>query len=138
MYNHGSHPIPGGAISAHAVCSVFHPRPDRVHYHEPARKRNALNYDLAAELKQVFEAAEKDESSKIIALKAEGKVFCAGADLEYLQRLQSFDYHDNLADSNHLMQLFHQIYSLKKVVIGQVHGHAVAGGCGLASACDFS
>jgi methylglutaconyl-CoA hydratase len=103
-----------------------------------SEKRNALNYDVVAELKQVFETAEKDETCKIVVLRAEGKVFCAGADLEYLQRLQSFDYHDNLADSNHLMQLFHQIYSLKKVVIGQVHGHAVAGGCGLASVCDFS
>jgi methylglutaconyl-CoA hydratase len=101
-------------------------------------KRNALNYEMVAELKQAFEAAEKDEACKVIVLRAEGKVFCAGVDLEYLQRLQAFDFHDNLADSNHLMQLFHQIYSLKKVVIAQVHGAAIAGGCGLAAVCDFS
>nr|GFC78695.1 hypothetical protein [Tanacetum cinerariifolium] len=35
-------------------------------------------------------------------------------------------------------QLFHQIYTLKKVVIGQVQGHALAGGCGLAALCDFT
>jgi methylglutaconyl-CoA hydratase len=117
----------------------YHTR-DRIGYitlNRPA-KRNALNYEMVAELKQAFEAAEKDDRSKVVVLRAEGKVFCAGADLEYLQRLQSFDYHDNLADSNHLMQLFHQIYTLKKVVIGQVHGHALAGGCGLAGVCDFS
>lgn len=117
----------------------YHSR-DRIGYITLNRpeKRNALNFEMVAELKQAFEVAEKDDACKIIVLRAEGKVFCAGVDLEYLQKLQSFDYHDNLADSNHLMQLFHQIYTLKKVVIGQVHGHALAGGCGLAAVCDFS
>jgi methylglutaconyl-CoA hydratase len=35
------------------------------------------------------------------------------------------------------MQLFHQVYTLKKLVIAQVHGHAIAGGCGLAAVCDL-
>ncbi|GAB3819402.1 hypothetical protein GCM10028895_17790 [Pontibacter rugosus] len=73
----------------------------------------------------------------MIVLRAEGKVFCAGADLEYLQQLQENDYQENLLDSTHLMELFRAIYTLKKVVIAQVHGHAIAGGCGLAAICDF-
>ncbi len=71
-------------------------------------------------------------------LRAAGDVFCAGADLGYIQELQGFGYTDNLDDSTHLMQLFHQIYTLKKVVIGQVQGHALAGGCGLAAICDIT
>lgn len=101
-------------------------------------KRNALNADVVTELKQAFEYAENDADCKVIVLRAAGDVFCAGADLGYIQELQNFGYTDNLEDSTHLMQLFHQIYTLKKVVIGQVQGHALAGGCGLAAICDIS
>lgn len=101
-------------------------------------KRNALNYEVVTELKSAFEQAEADETVKVVVLRANGAVFCAGADLEYLQQLQANTFQENLEDSTHLMQLFYQIYTLKKVVIGQVHGHAIAGGCGLATICDFS
>jgi methylglutaconyl-CoA hydratase len=103
-----------------------------------AEKRNALSSDMVSELKVAFEYAEDDETCKVIVLRAAGDVFCAGADLAYIQELQNFSYADNLADSTHLMQLFHQIYTLNKVVIAQVQGHALAGGCGLASICDFA
>ncbi|NEM97330.1 enoyl-CoA hydratase/isomerase family protein [Pontibacter burrus] len=102
-----------------------------------AEKRNALNYEVVSELKRAFAAAEEDDVCKVIVLRAEGKVFCAGADLEYIQKLQSNDYQENLLDSTHLMELFRMIYTLKKVVIAQIHGHAIAGGCGLAAICDF-
>jgi methylglutaconyl-CoA hydratase len=101
-------------------------------------KRNALSADVVTELKQAFETAEADDDVKVIILRASGDVFCAGADVKYLQELQANTYQENLADSTHLMQLFHQIYTLKKVVIGQVQGHALAGGCGLAALCDFT
>ncbi len=101
-------------------------------------KRNALNYEVVAELKQVFEVAEGDDDCKVIVLRANGRAFSAGADLESIQEMQDYDYNDNLADSTHLMQLFLQIYTLKKVVIAQIQGHAIAGGCGLASLCDFA
>ncbi|GAB3226863.1 enoyl-CoA hydratase-related protein [Hymenobacter seoulensis] len=101
-------------------------------------KRNALSAEMVTELKHAFEFAEDDEACKVIVLRAAGEVFCAGADLAYIQELQGFGYNDNLADSTHLMQLFHQIYTLKKVVIGEVQGHALAGGCGLATICDFA
>jgi methylglutaconyl-CoA hydratase len=100
-------------------------------------KRNALSYDLIRELKTRFAEAEKDTGAKIIVLKAMGDAFCAGADLAYLQQLQNFSFEENQADSNHLKELFLQIYRLEKVVIAQVQGHALAGGCGLANVCDF-
>lgn len=101
-------------------------------------KRNALSFDVVSELKDAFLDAEQDPEVKVVVLRANGKVFCAGADLEYLQQLQKNSYADNLADSSHLKDLFHQIYTHKKVVIAQVHGHAIAGGCGLATVCDIS
>jgi len=101
-------------------------------------KRNALSYDLVGELKTCFDQAENDGSVKVIVLKANGDTFCAGADLAYLQDLQEFSFEQNVADSNHLKDLFLKIYTLKKVVIAQVQGHALAGGCGLATVCDFT
>lgn len=101
-------------------------------------KRNALSHELVSELKDYFIRAEADENVKVVVLKANGEAFCAGADLGYLQQLQSFTYEENLKDSNHLKDLFLKIYTLNKVVIAQVQGHALAGGCGLATVCDFA
>jgi methylglutaconyl-CoA hydratase len=113
---------------------------DRVGYITLNRpeKRNALNYDVVRQLQQAFEVAENDDACKVIVLQGRGEVFCAGADLQYLQGLTANTFGENLHDSTHLMQLFQQIYTLKKVVIGQVHGHAIAGGCGLAAICDIT
>src|SRR5690606_36418588 len=61
-----------------------------------------------------------------------------GADLEYLQKLQHNTFEENLTDSTILMELYKKIYLLKKVVIAQVNGHAIAGGAGLVSVCDFA
>jgi methylglutaconyl-CoA hydratase len=112
---------------------------DRVGYIALNRpeKRNALSGDMVTELKAAFARAEEDETVKVIVLKANGEAFCAGADLAYLQQLQQFSLEENLLDSNHLKDLFQQIYQLKKVVIAHVQGHALAGGCGLATICDF-
>ena len=100
-------------------------------------KRNALNSEVVTELSKAFHNAEHDENVKVIVLKANGEVFSAGADLDYLKKLQSNSFEENLADSNLLKRLFEQIYSQPKIVIAQVQGHAIAGGCGLASVCDF-
>lgn len=112
---------------------------DRVAYITLNRpeKRNALNHELVAALKDAFDKAAQDVTAKVIVLKANGEAFCAGADLEYLQQLQQFSFEENLQDSNHLKELFFKIYTHPKIVIAQVQGHALAGGCGLATVCDF-
>ena len=58
-------------------------------------KRNAFNFGLVTELKQALEDAEKDENVKVILLSANGEVFSAGADLGYLQQMQSFSKEQN-------------------------------------------
>lgn len=100
-------------------------------------KKNALNSEMVVDLKNSFSRAESDQAVKAIVLRANGDVFCSGADLESLQRLQKNSFEENLKDSNQLKDLFLQIYTLKKIVIAQVQGHALAGGCGLATVCDF-
>ena len=113
---------------------------DRVAYITLNRpdKRNALNFELVGELIKSFLKAEESPEVKVIVLKANGKAFCAGADLDYLKRLQQFDFDQNLQDSTHLRNLFELIYRLSKPVIAQIQGHAIAGGAGLATVCDFS
>lgn len=101
-------------------------------------KRNALNYDLVTELKTTLDIIENDSTVKVVILKGEGKAFCAGADLEYIQNLQKYTYEENIEDSNHLKELFLKIYNFPKVIIASIHGAAIAGGCGLATICDFS
>lgn len=110
------------------IASITLNRPD---------KSNALSPELVAELRLGFKAADDDPDVKIIVLKANGDVFCAGADLTYLQDLQSNSFEQNLADSQHLKELYVQIYQCRKAVIAQVHAHALAGGCGLVTVCDF-
>lgn len=100
-------------------------------------KRNALNPELVAQLTAAFNKAEKDNDVKVIVLRANGSTFSAGADLSYLQQLQQNTYEENLADSENLKNLFTTIYYHPKVVIAQVEGHAIAGGCGLATVCDI-
>ena len=100
-------------------------------------KRNALNPQLVAELTAAFKEAEERTDVKIVILKAAGEVFSAGADLAYLQQLQQNTYEENIEDSSRLKDLFQTIYSTSKVVIAQVEGHAIAGGCGLAALCDL-
>ncbi len=100
-------------------------------------KKNALNPQLVEDLTQAFLDASTNDSVKVVILKAEGDVFSAGADLEYLQQLQTNTFEENLQDSNNLRILFSLIYNHPKIVIAQVEGHAIAGGCGLATICDF-
>lgn len=111
------------------ICTIRLNRPE---------KRNAFNSQLVNELKTAIISADNDEQIKIIILKGEGEVFSAGADLAYLQSLQKNSYAENLADSKNLMEVYHLIYTLSKPVIAQIEGHAIAGGCGLVTVCDFA
>jgi methylglutaconyl-CoA hydratase len=110
------------------VCNIVLNRPE---------KRNALDDLMVTELQTAFQKAGEDPSVKVVHLSARGPAFSAGADLEYLRRLSSFDLEQNRADSLQLARLFETIYFLGKPVIAVVNGPALAGGCGLASVCDF-
>lgn len=101
-------------------------------------KRNALNFTMVSELLEAFKTAELDAEVKVCVLRANGKAFCAGADLDYLKQLQAYDFDQNLQDSSHLKSLFEWIYKMGKPVIAMIQGHAIAGGAGLATVCDFA
>jgi methylglutaconyl-CoA hydratase len=100
-------------------------------------KRNALNPELIDNLKKLFLDFEKETAIKSIVLTGEGSSFCAGADLEYLNKLKDFSVLENEKDSKNIAELFKVIYFSDKPTIAAVNGPAIAGGCGLATACDF-
>lgn len=100
--------------------------------------RNALSADLVDSLRRALGDAAADERLRAVVLAGSGTVFSAGADLAALQALQSASAEANLADSERLAGLFEAVYRHPLPVVARVHGHAIAGGCGLAAVCDFS
>jgi len=99
-------------------------------------KRNALHPDLVKQMKEKLNEIERDENIKVLIITGEGKAFCAGADLSYLDKLREYSSIENEKDSRELAELFLMIYNFPKPVIAAVNGAAIAGGCGLASVCD--
>lgn len=100
-------------------------------------KRNALNDELIEALKVSLRSADADESLRSIVINGAGKDFCSGADLLALQKISQYSYEENLEDARRLADLFSLIRRVKVPVIAAVHGRALAGGCGLATACDL-
>lgn len=100
-------------------------------------KRNALNDQIIADLKAALREADADESIKSIVLKGAGKDFCSGADLSALQKIAAASHEENLEDARSLGELYKLIRRVRQPVVAAVRGRALAGGCGLAMACDM-
>lgn len=100
-------------------------------------KRNALNDELIAALKQALAEANREASVRAIVITGAGKDFCSGADLSALQKIANASVAENLDDARSLMELFLLIRQVQVPVVAAVTGRALAGGCGLATACDL-
>ncbi len=100
-------------------------------------KRNALHPDLVHQLKNKLKEIKDDKEVRVLIITGEGKSFCAGADLQYLNQLREFSSVENEKDSESLAELFLEIYNFPVPTIAAVNGAAIAGGCGLATVCDF-
>jgi len=114
----------------------YHNRVARILMNRP-EKRNALNDEMVLALKNAFAEIQHNQDTKAVILEGAGEAFCAGADLGYLQKLQTNTFEENHTDSSSLMELFKMLYSFPKPIIAKVVGPAIAGGCGLATVCDF-
>jgi len=100
-------------------------------------KRNALDAQMIRELKEALRAADSDPEVRVIALRGEGRDFCSGADLAALRDIADASVEDHLADVDELAALFTLIRQVRRPVVAVVQGRALAGGCGLATACDL-
>ena len=100
-------------------------------------KRNALDDATIAELKRRFAEADADDDVRVVLLRGAGKDFCAGGDLSQLEKIAAnASREENLADAMNLGALFIQMRRATKPSIAAVQGNALAGGAGLATACD--
>lgn len=100
-------------------------------------KRNALNATVIAGLKEKLREASEDERVRMIVIAGAGKDFCSGADLSALQQIAQASVEENVEDAQSLLDLFLLIRQIPVPVVAAVTGRALAGGAGLASACDL-
>ena len=100
-------------------------------------KRNALNSELIDALKDALRSAAEVADVRVIVLSGAGSDFCSGADLAALKKIATASVAENLEDAGSLMELFTLIRAIRVPVVAAVRGRALAGGCGLATACDI-
>jgi len=100
-------------------------------------KRNALNDAVIAGIKQGLKNAAADKNVRAVVIAGAGKDFCSGADLSALQKIAGASVAENSEDARTLLELFLLIRALQVPVVAAVTGRALAGGCGLATACDL-
>lgn len=100
-------------------------------------KKNALNGDLVAGLRDGLERAAADADVRVVLLRGAGSDFCSGADLAELERVADLGPEASLEDASVLGDLFVALRRHPKPVVAAVHGRALAGGAGLATACDL-
>jgi len=100
-------------------------------------KRNALDGEMVAELKAAFSASAGDDACRVVLLTGAGTDFCSGADLAALEKTAQNSVLDNMADARSTADLFLMMRNHPRPVIAAVQGRALAGGCGIATACDI-
>src|SRR5271157_4740405 len=100
-------------------------------------KRNAITTQMIADLQSALDAIEKT-NTRVVIITGTGKAFCAGIDLELLQAIAQQTPAENQDDSRRIAKMFRKIWSYSRPLIAAVNGHALAGGCGIATLCDFT
>ena len=100
-------------------------------------KRNALNEALVAGLKTSLRKASDDAAVRVVVISGAGNDFCSGADLASLQKIADGSVDENVDDARSLMDLFLLMRQVQVPIVAAIRGKALAGGCGLASACDI-
>jgi len=100
-------------------------------------KRNAINSRMVSEMQSALDEIENGHS-RVAIITGAGKSFCAGMDLEMLSDIANQSSAENMDDSRRMGKMFRRIWSFSKPLIAAVNGAALAGGCGIATLCDFT
>jgi methylglutaconyl-CoA hydratase len=98
--------------------------------------RNAFDETLIAEL-TAWASGPMPEGARVILLRGEGKVFCAGADLAWMSKMVGYSREENIRDARAMSAMFQALDRLPLPVVGRIHGAALGGGAGLAAICDI-
>ncbi len=100
-------------------------------------KHNAFDDHVIKQMTQAFREVESDDSIRVLVLAAQGKNFCAGADLQWMKRMATYSYEENLNDARELAEMLKTLNFLTKPTIARVQGAAFGGAVGLVSCCDI-
>jgi methylglutaconyl-CoA hydratase len=100
-------------------------------------KRNAISTQMIEELLAALDEIEK-AAARVAIITGTGAAFCSGMDLDALKALASQSHEQNLEDSRRMARMFRRLWSFPKPLIAAVNGAAIAGGCGIATLCDFT
>src|SRR5262250_3657529 len=100
-------------------------------------KRNAITPTMIAELQTALDDIER-KRVRVVIMTGAGPAFCAGMDLDMLQAIAKQSPQENQEDSRRMAKLFRRIWSFPRPMIAAVNGFALAGGCGIATLCDFT
>jgi methylglutaconyl-CoA hydratase len=99
---------------------------------------NAFDDKLIVQLTDIFTSISQNKDVRVMVLAAAGKSFSAGADLNWMQRMASYSYEQNLADANVLANMFFILNTIDKPTIARVQGAAFGGAVGLVACCDIA
>ncbi|HKV24987.1 MAG TPA: enoyl-CoA hydratase-related protein [Candidatus Acidoferrum sp.] len=100
-------------------------------------KRNAISERMVSEIQSALDAIESGHT-RVAIITGAGKSFCAGMDLETLAVIANQSSAENMENSRRMAKMFRRIWSFSKPLIAAVNGAALAGGCGIATLCDFT
>jgi methylglutaconyl-CoA hydratase len=101
-------------------------------------KRNAISTAMITDLLTALEACETNAAIRAVILTGAGQAFCSGMDLDALKAVATQSPEQNLDDSRRMARLFRSLFDFPKPLIAAVNGPAIAGGCGIATLCDFT
>ena len=101
-------------------------------------KHNAFDDVMIEELNQTFERVNRDSAIRVLVLRAAGRSFSAGADLNWMRRMANYDHQQNRSDAAQLAAMMQSLNQLKQPTVAIVEGACYGGGLGLVAACDIA
>jgi len=101
-------------------------------------QHNAFDDGMIVELLELLDKLEQDERVRVLVLRATGKSFSAGADLNWMRRMADYDLAQNTDDAMQLAELMRRLNCFPKPTIALVQGAAYGGGVGLIACCDIA
>lgn len=99
---------------------------------------NAFNEEMIGELIDLFQQLKQNNPTRLLIIKANGKSFCAGGDLNWMKKMAQLSEEENREDAFKLGQMLHELYTLPFTTCAVIEGPAYGGGVGLISCCDIA